>query len=118
MAKHSARQIVQKVLCENPKIKEIVSEKLLNQLMNAVKIEAVMGETIVSLEPTMESPCLKLDAVSFTRSVRLTPLVRCRKCKYRAEDYFCTGRGWPMQLVADDGFCEKGKRKDGGQDND
>lgn len=43
-------------------------------------------------------------------------VVRCRNCKYRAEDDFCTGRGWPEQLVADDGFCEKGKRKDGGQD--
>lgn len=37
-------------------------------------------------------------------------VVRCRECKYRAEDDFCTGRGWPDQLVADDGFCEKGKR--------
>lgn len=43
-------------------------------------------------------------------------VVRCRECKYRAEDDFCTGRGWPDQLVADDGFCDKGKRKDGGHD--
>ncbi len=43
-------------------------------------------------------------------------VVRCRECKYRAEDDFCTGRGWPDQLVADDGFCEKGKRKEGGPD--
>ena len=44
-------------------------------------------------------------------------VVRCRDCKYRAEDDFCTGRGWPDQLVADNGFCDKGKRKDGGQDD-
>lgn len=43
-------------------------------------------------------------------------IVRCRECRYRAEDDFCTGRGWPDQLVADDGFCEKGKRRDGGKD--
>ena len=43
-------------------------------------------------------------------------IVRCRECKCRAEDDFCTGRGWPNQLVADDGLCEKGKRRDGGQD--
>lgn len=43
-------------------------------------------------------------------------VVRCRDCKHRTEDCFCTGRGWPMQLVADDGFCEKGKPKDGGQE--
>ncbi len=111
MVKHSASQIVQTVICENPKVKEIVSEKLLNQLMNAVKTEAVMGEVIVSLEPTREIPGTELDAVRFVRSVCLTPLVRCKDCKYRAEDDFCTGRGWPHQLVADDGFCEKGKRK-------
>lgn len=44
-------------------------------------------------------------------------VVRCRECKYRAEDDFCIGRGWPDKLVADDGFCEKGKRKDGEQDD-
>lgn len=44
-------------------------------------------------------------------------VVRCRECKYRAEDDFCIGRGWPDRLVADDGFCEKGKRKNGGQDD-
>ena len=38
-------------------------------------------------------------------------VVRCRDCKHRAEDGFCTGRGWPNQLVAGNGFCEKGKRK-------
>lgn len=42
-------------------------------------------------------------------------VVRCRDCKYRAEDDFCTCRWWPDQLVDDDGFCEKGKRQDGGQ---
>ena len=28
------------------------------------------------------------------------------------EDGFCTGRGWPCQLVPDDGFCDKGKRRE------
>lgn len=41
-------------------------------------------------------------------------IVRCKDCKYRdAEDGFCEGRGWPMQLVPDDGFCNKGKRSEG-----
>lgn len=39
-------------------------------------------------------------------------IVRCRDCKYKdAETGFCEGRGWPMQLVPDDGFCDKGKRR-------
>ena len=43
----------------------------------------------------------------------LTPeIVRCKYCKHReAESGFCEGRGWPMQLVPDDGFCEKGERR-------
>ena len=39
-------------------------------------------------------------------------LVRCADCKHReAENGFCEGRGWPMQLVPDDGFCDKGERR-------
>lgn len=42
-------------------------------------------------------------------------VVRCRECRYRdAEKGFCEGRGWPMQLVPDDGFCDKGERRKNG----
>ena len=38
-------------------------------------------------------------------------IVYCKDCKHRiAESGFCEGRGWPMQLVPDDGFCDKGER--------
>jgi len=41
------------------------------------------------------------------------PVVRCKDCKHRdAEDGLCKGRGWPMQLVPDDGFCDKGERNE------
>lgn len=40
-------------------------------------------------------------------------LVRCADCKHRdTEKGFCEGRGWPMQLVPDDGFCDKGERSE------
>ena len=40
-------------------------------------------------------------------------IVRCKDCKLReVKNGFCEGRGWPMQLVPDDGFCEKGERRD------
>ena len=40
-------------------------------------------------------------------------IVRCKDCKRRnAEIGFCEGRGWPMQLVPDDGFCDKGERSE------
>jgi len=40
------------------------------------------------------------------------PVVRCKECKFRENDDFCTGRGFPYQLVPDDGFCDKGERKE------
>lgn len=38
-------------------------------------------------------------------------IIRCKDCKYRDDDDFCTGRGYPNVLVPDDGFCDKGERK-------
>lgn len=39
-------------------------------------------------------------------------IIRCKDCKHRdVEKGFCEGRGWPMQLVPDDGFCDKGERR-------
>lgn len=42
------------------------------------------------------------------------PVTRCKDCKHRDVDGFCKGRGWPIQLVPDDGFCDKGKRSEDG----
>ena len=40
-------------------------------------------------------------------------IIRCKDCKHRdVEDGLCEGRGWPMQLVPDDGFCDKGERSE------
>ena len=44
-------------------------------------------------------------------TVDAVPVVRCKDCKYRGKDGFCEGRGWPIQLVPDDGFCDRGERK-------
>lgn len=40
-------------------------------------------------------------------------IIRCKDCKYRDDDGFCTGRGYPNVLVPDDGFCDKGERSEG-----
>lgn len=40
-------------------------------------------------------------------------IIRCKDCRHRdTETGFCEGRGWPMQLVPDDGFCDKGERSE------
>lgn len=58
---------------------------------------------ISQLEEIGKSLCEKMDNVA--------TVVRCKDCKHRdAENGFCEGRGWPMQLVPDDGFCDKGER--------
>lgn len=53
--------------------------------------------------------CIK----ALTEDGTLVEVVRCRDCKHRdAEKGSCEGRGWPMQLVPDDGFCDKGERSE------
>ena len=43
-------------------------------------------------------------------------IIRCKDCKHRdTENGLCEGRGWPMQLVPDDGFCDKGERRTDGR---
>ena len=50
-------------------------------------------------------------------TIDAVPVTRCRDCKHKdKESGFCAGRGWPMQLVADDGFCEKGERRENATD--
>ena len=52
------------------------------------------------------------DALTGITAADVAPVVRCKECKFRENDDFCTGRGFPYQLVPDDGFCDKGERKE------
>ena len=52
------------------------------------------------------------DALTGIPAADVVPVVRCKDCKFRENDDFCTGRGFPYQLVPDDGFCDKGRRKE------
>lgn len=70
---------------------------------------AIIGLAASSLTPHQIDDAA--EALQLVPAADVVEVVRCRECKYRAEDDFCTGRGWPDQLVADDGFCEKGNRK-------
>ena len=52
------------------------------------------------------------EAVRNQPTVDAAPVVRCKECKHKDEENgFCEGRGFPMQLVPDDGFCDKGERR-------
>ena len=52
------------------------------------------------------------DMIEDLPSVDAVEIVRCADCKYRDADDFCTGRGYPNALVPDDGFCDKGERRE------
>ena len=55
---------------------------------------------------------MAITVVSGLPTVDAVPVVRCRDCEHKdRESGFCHGRGWPMQLVPDDGFCDKGKER-------
>ena len=125
MAKHSAMRTVPKfVLKAQPEIKKHVSKLILDTLMQAVKVEAVFGEVIVSLEPLREEEGPEFDDVSFRQAVNLTPLVRCRECEYWETDWvpnhydigevhFCSIAD---KMTMGHYFCADGERKNGGQD--
>ena len=52
------------------------------------------------------------EALGRVETVDAVPVVRCRDCEHKdRESGLCHGRGWPMQLVPDDGFCDKGKER-------
>ena len=51
------------------------------------------------------------DALTGIPAADVVPVVRCKECKFRENDDFCTGRGFPYQLVPDDGFCDKGRKE-------
>lgn len=85
------------------------------QLIDANELEKrgwTMHRTVVVNPQTMEMQVKK--PTDFPAIIDAVPVVRCKDCKHRdAEDGFCKGRGWPMQLVPDDGFCDKGERSEG-----
>lgn len=54
------------------------------------------------------------DIARFPRA-DVVEVVRCKDCKHRDDNGMCCGRGWPLQLVPDDGFCDKGKRRNDGK---
>ncbi len=57
----------------------------------------------------------RLSMAAIVDDFKSIEIVRCGECKNtcREDDYqiLCTGRGWPYQLVAPDGFCDKGKAR-------
>lgn len=65
------------------------------------------------LKDPVKGECRVDDFILSLPAADVAPVVKCNDCKYRQDNDYCGGRGWPAQLVQDDGYCDKGKRKDG-----
>lgn len=63
--------------------------------------------------------CISGQELDEIQTANVVEVVRCKDCKHRdAETGFCEGRGWPMQLVPDCGFCDKGERREDVEETD
>ena len=82
---------------------EAVGLKLADFILGALST----GEKIIKLDDVKETTDDEFCLVNLTQTIHIIDLIRCRDCKHRnTENGFCEGRGWPMQLVSDDGFCD------------
>lgn len=78
-------------------------------------IDGACGRCIQDRSNCMRYSLSRMDIcgiIEDSPTVDVMEIVRCKDCKYRDDDDFCTGRGYPNVLVPDDGFCDKGKRRD------
>lgn len=75
-------------------------------------------DAIMLLERMMATLPEAIRAKFATEMVKQIPsadaveVVRCKDCTNRdAETMFCLGRGWPMSMVPDNGYCDKGRKE-------
>ena len=87
---------------------------LIIENLKAILEECTASENAVSYVNSEDAGTLKaaIEALEKQEQDRWIPVIRCKDCKFRENDDFCTGRGFPCQLVPDDGFCDKGERKE------
>lgn len=79
--------------------------------MRLIDADELLTAFPVDDEPTLTKSCVRM-TIQHMPTVDAVPVVRCRDCEHKdRESGFCHGRGWPMQLVPDDGFCDKGKAR-------
>ena len=111
------QEVANEWLDRAPALVNQIAERMHTELGKALADKICDGKVY---RVVMEKPHIELGDVGFNKDtsvyrskISVTPIVMCRECKHRdAENGFCEGRGWPMQLVPDDGFCDKGERRE------
>jgi len=75
-------------------------------------LAALLGDETVHI-PTLLLAQKRIEAIP---AADVVEVVRCGECanadRSAAPVLWCKGRGWPMQMVPPDGFCDRGKRKE------
>ena len=97
----------------------------MKKYIDAEKLKERLVKTVVTIDPTLEDTAQAWQkgynialmnvagGLDEMQAADVVEVVRCKECKHRYDgDGICTGRGWPMQLVPDDGFCDKGERSE------
>lgn len=90
--------------------------RLINEDAVMEIIERVTNEAVEKKQPKYLIQLRIIAEISGLPTIEAEPVVRCKDCKYRQDSDFCGGRGWPAQLVPDDGYCDRGARMDGESD--
>lgn len=93
---------------------EFITDELTREISERIiQVLEASDEIILKKPVLMVSEYRPTDSVEYRKSVEWEYLVRCKNCEYRDPGTgLCEGRGWPMQLVPGDGFCDKGKRRE------
>lgn len=111
----AARVVPCELLVTMPSALNHAIQDVTHRLVDRVLCELEKGESICSLQTVEQNQFSDLNSVEIRRTVKIARLVRCGECEYtcREDDHeiWCTGRGSPCQLVAPDGFCDKGKAR-------
>ena len=111
----SARTVPVEFLCKVPSALDRVIQDATTDLALRVLWELEKWECVCSLSAPEQIQSVDLNQVEIRRTVNFQRLVRCGECEHthRVDDHeiWCTGRGSPCQLVAPDGFCDKGKAR-------
>lgn len=111
----SSRIVPAEFLCKVPSALDRVIHDATINLAQRVLWYLEKGECVCSMSAPEQIQSVDLNHVEIRRSVNFQRLVRCGECEHtcREDDHeiWCTGRGSPCQLVASDGFCDKGKAR-------
>lgn len=91
--------------------KYVSAEDAINRFMDAMLIVQTRDDDLYNTGLRRA-----MSIIASMSAADVVEVVRCRNCKYCYEEMpnalWCQGRGWPNGMVLQDGYCDKGKRRE------